>query len=83
MVHRRTAYKDWPRRAILTKSRQQWATESGKVLEIRNRLSFKDHAPFNLEHSVSVDRFHLVLRLESMGIRLFMGLLNKHIATTL
>jgi hypothetical protein len=43
MAHRRTAYNDWARRAIRTKSRQQYASESGEVLEIR-RLSFKDHA---------------------------------------
>jgi hypothetical protein len=39
-----------------TKSRQQCASESGEVLEIRNRLSFKDHAAVNHEHSVSLDR---------------------------
>jgi hypothetical protein len=82
MVRRRTAYKDWQRWAIRTKSRQQCATESGEVLEIRIRLSFKDHAAVNHEHSVSHDRIHRVRRLESMRVRLFVGLLNKHIATT-
>jgi hypothetical protein len=57
MVHHRTAYKDWPRRAIRTKSRQQCSAESGEVLEIRNRLSFKDHAAFNHEHSVGSTAF--------------------------
>ena len=82
MVRRRTAYKDWQRWAIRTKSRQQCASEPGEVLEIRIRLSFKDHAAVNHEHSVSHDRIHRVRRLESMRVRLFVGLLNKHIATT-
>ncbi len=63
MEHRRTAYNDWRLRAIRTKSRLQCASESGEVLEIRNRLSFEDHAPVNHEHSVSLDRLHRVLRL--------------------
>lgn len=69
MAHRRTAYNDWPRRAIRTKSRQQCASESGEVLEIRNRLSFKDHATVNHEHSVSLDRLHRVRKLDSKPLR--------------
>ena len=68
MAHRRTAYKDWPRLAIRTKSRQQCASESGEVLEIRNRLSFKEHAAVNHEHSVSLDRLLRVRELESMSV---------------
>jgi hypothetical protein len=83
MAHRRTAYKDWPRRAIRTKSQQQCASESGEVPEIRNCLSFKDHAAVNYEHSVSLDPLHRVRKLESISVRLFVGLLNNHIATTL
>lgn len=60
MGHRRIAYNDWPRRAIRTKSRQQCASESVEGLEIRNRLSFKDHAAVNHEHSVSFERLHRV-----------------------
>jgi hypothetical protein len=54
MAHRRTAYKDWPRRAIRTKSRQQCASEPGEVLEIRIRLSFKDYAAVNHEQSAFI-----------------------------
>jgi len=43
MAHRRTAYNRLAAPEIQTKSRQQCASESGEVLEIRNRLSFKDH----------------------------------------
>ena len=41
MAHRHTAYNNWPRRAIRTKSWQQCGSESGEVLETRNRLSQK------------------------------------------
>ena len=70
MAHRRTAYKDWPRRTVPTKSRQQCSSESGEVLKIRNRLSFKDHAAVNPGHSVSLDRLHRVRKVESMSVRL-------------
>jgi hypothetical protein len=56
--------------AIQTKSRQQCASESGEVLEIRNRLSFKDHAAVNHEDSVSLDRLHRVRNLDSVSVRL-------------
>jgi hypothetical protein len=42
--------------AIRPKSRQQCASESGEVLEIRNRFSFKDHAAVMNTPSVSTCR---------------------------
>ena len=70
MAHRRPAYNRLAAPAIRTKSRQQCASESGEVLEIRNRLSFKDHAVVNHEHSVSLDRLHRVRKLDSVSVRL-------------
>jgi hypothetical protein len=73
MVHRRTAYNRLAAPAIRTKSRQQCASESGEVLEIRNRLSFKDHAALNHEHSVSLGRLHRVRKLDSVMFGYFIS----------
>jgi hypothetical protein len=37
---------------------------------MRNRLSFKDHAAVNHEHSASLDRLHRVRKLDSVSVRL-------------
>ena len=64
MAHRRTAYNRSAAPAIRPKSRQQCASESGEVLEIRNRFSFKDHAAANLQSFFAYyerSRTHLAL----------------------